>query len=85
MATHKKKKKVSRIKKKVIGVVSSVLSAPSRVKHKIRGLISDTRRGHLLHRQGFGKRRASALSIAKAGKKEGRQRRAKPKSKKKKK
>ncbi len=40
----------------------------------IRGMAADIKRGHLLHKQGYGGRRDSALKIAKEGKSAGRKR-----------
>ena len=43
-------------------------------KSTISGKVADIKRGHALYRQGYGGKYDSALKIAKAGKKEGRQR-----------
>ena len=49
---------------------SKTLSTPSRFKHKIRGTAYDIKRGHLLHKQGYGGRKF-ATEIAKEGKDNG--------------
>jgi len=49
---------------------SKTLSTPSRLKSKIRGTAYDIKRGHLLHKQGYGGRKF-ATEIAKEGKDKG--------------
>ena len=54
--------------KKVITTGGAMaMSTPSRTKHKIKGFISDTRRGHVLYKQGYGGRK-SAWNITKSDK-----------------
>jgi len=62
----KKVSKLRRAKRRAVGAVSSVLSAPSRAKSSVRGLLADNRRGRLLHKQGV--RGISGLAKARRGK-----------------
>lgn len=54
--------------KKIRGFTGSALSAPYRAVQKARGTVADIKRGHLLHKQGYGTTYESAMKKAKTGK-----------------
>lgn len=74
MALNRHKSRTRRAARVVKKAVASVISAPSRAKHAIRGRIADHKRGKLLRKQGFrptgSRRRASTFGqMARKGKK----------------
>lgn len=64
---------MGRIKSKIVNGMADVLSAPSRMVSAAKGMMADQKRGMLLYKQGYGKYYDSARTVAKKGRKYGKE------------